>query len=184
LPSRNRLPGESPEPEQRKEPKISKETPKKGTDSSHGTEKRRLKHDNDGGSSSAKKRRHSSEERQRPPQQKDGSNNSTEKERNSTEERQRPQQQGGSNSSTEQQQRKFAPFRELLKGVVFTISGFQNPLRGNIRDKALGRWTHFFFDIFLCLAWQVLFSAMALFFNYECTAGFENAGYYFFSRVN
>ncbi len=145
LPSRNRLPGESPEPEEpRQQPKISKETPKKGVDSSHGTEKRRLKHD-DGGSNSAKKRRHSSGEVQRPPQQQGGANNSTEKKRNSTGERQRPQQQqGGSNSSTEQQQRKFAPFRELLKGVVFTISGFQNPLRGNIRDKALGRLTHFF----------------------------------------
>jgi hypothetical protein len=153
LPSRNRLPGESPEPEEpRKQPKISKETPKKGTDSSHGTEKRRLKHD-DGGSSSAKKRRHSSEERQRPPQQQQGgSNNSTEKKRNSTEERQRPQQQGGSNSSAEQQQRKLASFRELLKGVVFTISGFQNPLRGNIRDKALGRLTHFFVYIFCFVA--------------------------------
>jgi hypothetical protein len=152
LPSRNRLPGESPEPGQRKEPKISKGTPKKGADSSHGTEKRRLKHD-DGGSSSAKKRRHSSEERQRPPQQQRGGNSSTEKKRNSTEERQRQQQQGGSNSSAEkrpaQQQRKFAPFRELLKGVVFTISGFQNPLRGNIRDKALGRLTHFFVYIFM-----------------------------------
>jgi DNA-repair protein XRCC1 len=148
LPSRNRLPGESPEPEEpRKQPKMSKETPKKGADNSHGTEKRRLKHDDDGGSSSAKKRRHSSEERQRPPQQK-GGNNSTEKKRNSTEERQRPQQQGGSNSSTKQQQRKFAPFRELLKGVVFTISGFQNPLRGNIRDKALGRLKKLLFDIF------------------------------------
>jgi len=36
-------------------------------------------------------------------------------------------------------EKKFAPFNQLLKGVVFTISGFQNPLRGNIRDKALGR---------------------------------------------
>ncbi len=161
LPSRNRLPGESPEPE----PKISKDTPKKGTDSSHGTEKRRLKHD-DGGSSSAKKRRHSSEERQRPPQQRGGANNSTETKRNSTEERQRPQQQGGSNNNTEkrpsQQKRKFAPFRELLQGVVFTLSGFQNPLRGNIRDKALGRLTHFLVYIFYA-AWQVLFFAMDLF---------------------
>jgi len=33
--------------------------------------------------------------------------------------------------------RKFAPFSDLLKGVVFTISGFQNPLRGQIRQKAL-----------------------------------------------
>ncbi len=147
--------------EPRKQPKISKETPKKGTDSSHGTEKRRLKHD-DSGSSSAKKRRHSSEERQRPPQQQQqgGSNNSTEKKRNSTDERQ-----VGSNSTEKrpaQQQRKFAPFRELLKGVVFTISGFQNPLRGNIRDKALGRLTHFFVYIFLCFV-HLLFSAVDLF---------------------
>jgi DNA-repair protein XRCC1 len=143
LPSRNRLPGESPEPEQRKEPKIIKETPKKGADSSHSTEKRRLLHD-DGGNS-AKKRRKSSEERQRPQQ---GGNSSSEKKRNSTKERQRPQQQGGNNSSTEKRPNRFAPFRELLKGVVFTISGFQNPLRGNIRDKALGRLTHFFVSIF------------------------------------
>merc|ERR1712130_629056 len=32
---------------------------------------------------------------------------------------------------------KFAPFSNLLKGVVFTISGFQNPLRGEIRKKGL-----------------------------------------------
>ena len=30
-----------------------------------------------------------------------------------------------------------APFRDLLRGVVFAISGFQNPLRGEIRGKAL-----------------------------------------------
>ena len=29
------------------------------------------------------------------------------------------------------------PFRDLLRGVVFAISGFQNPLRGEIRGKAL-----------------------------------------------
>jgi len=32
---------------------------------------------------------------------------------------------------------KFAAFPDLMKGVVFTISGFQNPLRGEIRQKAL-----------------------------------------------
>eukprot|EP00092_Neocalanus_flemingeri_P049906 GFUD01057503.1.p1 GENE.GFUD01057503.1~~GFUD01057503.1.p1 ORF type:complete len:671 (+),score=267.75 GFUD01057503.1:61-2073(+) len=32
---------------------------------------------------------------------------------------------------------KFAAFSDLMKGVVFTISGFQNPLRGEIRKKAL-----------------------------------------------
>jgi len=32
---------------------------------------------------------------------------------------------------------KYAPFNELLKGVIFTISGFQNPLRGEIRKKGL-----------------------------------------------
>ena len=44
--------------------------------------------------------------------------------------------------------KKFAAFSDLLKGVVFTISGFQNPLRGEIRKKALemgakycGDWT-------------------------------------------
>jgi len=30
-----------------------------------------------------------------------------------------------------------APFRDLLRGVVFAISGFQNPLRGEIRGKAM-----------------------------------------------
>jgi hypothetical protein len=35
-------------------------------------------------------------------------------------------------------EKKFAPFNQLLKGVAFTISGFQNPLRGIIREKALG----------------------------------------------
>jgi hypothetical protein len=34
-------------------------------------------------------------------------------------------------------QTKFAAFPDLLKGVVFTISGFQIPLRGEIRKKAL-----------------------------------------------
>ncbi|KAG8229897.1 hypothetical protein J437_LFUL009761, partial [Ladona fulva] len=29
------------------------------------------------------------------------------------------------------------PFNKLLEGVVFVISGFQNPLRGNIRSKGL-----------------------------------------------
>ena len=33
--------------------------------------------------------------------------------------------------------KKVAPFGELFKGVVFAISGFQNPLRGEIRQKAL-----------------------------------------------
>ena len=33
--------------------------------------------------------------------------------------------------------KKVAPFVELFKGVVFAISGFQNPLRGEIRQKAL-----------------------------------------------
>merc|ERR1711874_443586 len=33
--------------------------------------------------------------------------------------------------------RKTAKFGKLLDGVVFTISGFQNPLRGEIRGKAL-----------------------------------------------
>ena len=29
------------------------------------------------------------------------------------------------------------PFREILKGVTFALSGYQNPLRGAVRDKAL-----------------------------------------------
>ena len=29
------------------------------------------------------------------------------------------------------------PFHEVLKGVSFVLSGYQNPLRGTIRDKAL-----------------------------------------------
>jgi len=37
----------------------------------------------------------------------------------------------------ESKPKKFASFSDLLKGVVFTISGFQNPLRGEIRKKAL-----------------------------------------------
>lgn len=31
----------------------------------------------------------------------------------------------------------YKPFQELMRGVIFTISGFQNPLRGDIRSKAL-----------------------------------------------
>jgi len=33
--------------------------------------------------------------------------------------------------------KKTAPFRDLLRGVVFALSGFQNPLRGEIRGKAM-----------------------------------------------
>ena len=33
--------------------------------------------------------------------------------------------------------KKYAAFDQLFSGVVFTISGFQNPLRGEIRSKAL-----------------------------------------------
>ena len=38
----------------------------------------------------------------------------------------------------QQQQRLVArrPFSRLLEGVVFTISGLQNPLRGQVRQKA------------------------------------------------
>ena len=32
---------------------------------------------------------------------------------------------------------KYEPFRNLFKGVVFALSGFQNPLRGELRAKAL-----------------------------------------------
>ncbi len=33
--------------------------------------------------------------------------------------------------------RQYKPFSRLLEGVVFTISGYQNPLRGELRQKAL-----------------------------------------------
>merc|ERR1719447_2594120 len=33
--------------------------------------------------------------------------------------------------------KKTAPFRDLLRGVVFALPGFQNPLRGEIRGKAM-----------------------------------------------
>lgn len=29
------------------------------------------------------------------------------------------------------------PFKELLKGVVFALSGFKNPKRGDLREKAV-----------------------------------------------
>lgn len=29
------------------------------------------------------------------------------------------------------------PFHKLLEGVVFVMSGFQNPFRGELRDKAI-----------------------------------------------
>lgn len=29
------------------------------------------------------------------------------------------------------------PFSELLKGVIFSMSGYQNPYRSNLRSKAL-----------------------------------------------
>lgn len=34
--------------------------------------------------------------------------------------------------------RKTKPFNKLMEGVSFVISGFENPLRGQIRDKAVG----------------------------------------------
>ena len=48
--------------------------------------------------------------------------------------------QKGCNGSKVEERKKpnlSAPFRDLLSGVVFAISGFQNPLRGEIRGKAL-----------------------------------------------
>lgn len=33
--------------------------------------------------------------------------------------------------------RKTKPFKKLFEGVVFSMSGFENPLRGQIRDKAV-----------------------------------------------
>ena len=38
-----------------------------------------------------------------------------------------------SKSKTEQQ----VPFNRLMEGVVFVLSGFQNPFRGELREKAL-----------------------------------------------
>lgn len=29
------------------------------------------------------------------------------------------------------------PFKRLMEGVVFVLSGFQNPFRGELREKAL-----------------------------------------------
>ncbi len=29
------------------------------------------------------------------------------------------------------------PFKKLMEGVTFVLSGFQNPFRGELRDKAL-----------------------------------------------
>merc|ERR1712168_933823 len=43
------------------------------------------------------------------------------------------------NSTNKVQQAKkyqYAPFNELMKNVTFVISGFQNPLRGEVRSKA------------------------------------------------
>ena len=31
----------------------------------------------------------------------------------------------------------LVPFKELLKGVVFSLSGFKNPKRGDLRAKAM-----------------------------------------------
>merc|ERR1712192_108198 len=45
--------------------------------------------------------------------------------------------QNGSKMEESKRPTRNAPFRDLLRGVVFAISGFQNPLRGEIRGKAL-----------------------------------------------
>lgn len=33
--------------------------------------------------------------------------------------------------------KKTKPFNKLFEGVIFSMSGFQNPLRGQLRDKAV-----------------------------------------------
>ena len=51
-----------------------------------------------------------------------------------------------SNQSKKTRPQKFGKFRELLKGVHFTISGFQNPLRGEIRQKGLEMGAKYYGD--------------------------------------
>lgn len=38
-------------------------------------------------------------------------------------------------STTPQQPRQYAPFLSLLRGVVYALSGYQNPQRSNLRDR-------------------------------------------------
>ncbi|KAG1680460.1 DNA repair protein XRCC1 [Nymphon striatum] len=42
-----------------------------------------------------------------------------------------------SSSKKEMEKKKSKPFKKIMKKVVFVLSGFQNPQRGEIRDKAL-----------------------------------------------
>lgn len=44
----------------------------------------------------------------------------------------KPKQHKAKSQSAEQ-----VPFNRIMEGVVFVLSGFQNPFRGELRDKAL-----------------------------------------------
>lgn len=58
---------------------------------------------------------------------------STEKKRESLPKPEKtPKQQKAKSSGVEQ-----VPFNRLMDGVVFVLSGFQNPFRGELREKAL-----------------------------------------------
>lgn len=58
---------------------------------------------------------------------------STEKKRESLPKPEKtPKQQKAKSSGVEQ-----IPFHRLMDGVVFVLSGFQNPFRGELREKAL-----------------------------------------------
>ena len=41
------------------------------------------------------------------------------------------------NEVTSRKKKSSKPFERLMEGVTFVLSGFQNPLRGDLRDKAM-----------------------------------------------
>lgn len=43
----------------------------------------------------------------------------------------------GGVSTKKKKAKKTKPFNKLFEGVVFSMSGYQNPIRGQIRDKAV-----------------------------------------------
>ncbi|XP_023338703.1 DNA repair protein XRCC1 isoform X2 [Eurytemora carolleeae] len=108
LPRRNLLPGEESDDEEDKKEKMEKK--EKGEKAKKLEQRERLRKEKE---RSNEKRNREKKDQEREMERKNAVTPSTAK------------------------KRKFAPFNKLLDGVVFTISGFQNPLRGEIRGKAL-----------------------------------------------
>merc|ERR1719193_1270940 len=92
------------------------------------------------------KRREKEKERRRKEREKERAEAEAEARKVAADEARRKRERAA--EAKQQQRLKYAAFNRLMDGVVFTISGFQNPLRGEIRDKACkmgarykGDWT-------------------------------------------